>query len=103
MDLLDEDEEDFDDELISFQDIKIKIPSFKSEKLCQMIVSSRYIGFGKELEKECMLELAKRRSNGEIFEFEKNIQDNLNSLPKLSFNFPDLREVLNNAIGSKLK
>lgn len=92
-----------EDNDIPIIEIKQKIPQFTSAKLCKMIVTSRYLGFAKELEKDCMLELAKRRSDGENFPFEKTIEDDLKSLPAIHFGIPDIRDVLNKAIGSKLR
>ena len=93
-------DEDYD---VPMWKIKEKIPSFPSTKLCKMIVTSRYLGFAKDLEKDCMIELAKRRSDGENFNFEKTIEEDLKSLPDIYFGIPDIREVLNKAIGSKLR
>lgn len=81
--------------------IKNNIQNYSSEKLCDMIVCERYLGFQKEIAIICMEELSRRRIYGDQFEFENYIDNSLNSLPKIEFNMPDLRSVLNNVIGNK--
>jgi hypothetical protein len=62
-----------------------------SEKLCEVIVSQRYLGIMRDEAILCMKELAKRRASGDTFEFEKRIEEILNSLPKIKI---DMNEVL---------
>lgn len=81
--------------------IKTKVPTFSSEKLCEMVVCERYLGFNPEIAVMCMEELAIRRIAGDNFIFEDYIDKALNKLPKLNFNMPDLRSVLNNVIKKK--
>ena len=91
-------DEDLD---FSFDGLDKMIPSFNSEKLCQIIVCNRYFNFNQELAILCMEELSNRRLNGDNFEFELYIDNSLKELPPLNFSFPDLRTVLNQFIGSK--
>jgi hypothetical protein len=80
--------------------VKEKIPTFTSEKLCEMIVCDRYFGCFREVALSCMEELGKRRSDGSDFQFETHIDQAFNSLPKLQLGLasPDLRDVLQQAI-----
>lgn len=83
--------------------VKSKIPSYSSEKLCEMIVCGRYIGFYPEVSVLCMEELAVRRDSGDVFDFETYIDTAYNSLPKLDFTVPDLRNVLSTLISAAQK
>lgn len=80
--------------------IRTMIPTYSSEKLSEMIVVERYIGFHPEVSVMAMEELAKRRMEGDPFVFENYIDQSLKSLPKLDFNLLDLRTVMLNAIGN---
>lgn len=83
--------------------VKSKIPSYTSQKLCEMIVCGRYIGFYPEISVLCMEELAMRRDSGDEFDFETYIDTAYNSLPKLDFNVPDLRSVLSTLVSAAQK
>lgn len=83
--------------------VRRQIPSYSSEKLSEMIVVERYIGFHPEVSVMCMEELAKRRLEGDPFPFEDFIDKAFNSLPKLDFKTQDLRNVLLNAIANQPK
>ena len=83
--------------------IQSKVPSYPSEKLCEMIVCERYFGFHPKVSIMCMEELAKRRIAGDAFLFEEYIENAFNSLPKLEFGLPDLRHVLLTAISHNKK
>jgi hypothetical protein len=56
---------------------------FSDEKLCEIIVSCRYLGVLKEEAIESMQELARRRENGSFFAFEEKIKEFLAGLPKI--------------------
>jgi hypothetical protein len=86
-----------------FDKIKLNIQEYSNEKLCEMIVCDRYFGFEEKIAPICMEELAKRRINGDIFDFETYIDQAYKSLPVLNFTIPDLRTVLTNAIKSRTK
>ena len=83
--------------------IQSKVPSYSSEKLCEMIVCERYFGFHPKVSVMCMEELARRRIDGNNFLFEEYIENAFNTLPKLEFGLPDLRHVLLNAINHNKK
>jgi hypothetical protein len=82
--------------------VKKNIPDSSSEKLCEMIVCDRYLGFGDKVAPYCMEELAKRRINGDTFDFEDYIEKSQKELPVLDFNL-DLRTTLQQAINSVKK
>lgn len=66
-----------------------------------MIVCDRYFGFEQKISDVCMEELAKRRMAGDTFNFESYIDQAYNELPVLDFSMPDIRTVLQQAIGRK--
>lgn len=102
--------DEFLDDGSPIEDVKLdldkvleNLPSYSNEKLCEMIVCDRYLGFGKKIDVMCMEELAKRRIAGDTFNFEKYIEDAQKDLPVLDFSaVPDLRKILNQAIGRKI-
>lgn len=93
---------DFDDneeieegfEFLDPEVLKKNIPTFESQKLCDMIVVDRYLGFNKEAALMCMEELAVRRTNGDAFDFESYIEEAQKEMPVLDFTIPDLRDIL---------
>lgn len=103
-----EDFDDFeDDDLddsppLDLEDIRKKIPTYPSTQLCEMIVCNRYFGCFKEIAIMCMEELAQRRINGDVYDFETYIDESFNTLPKLDLTAPDLGEVLRQVIGRKI-
>lgn len=90
-DLTDDDEE-FEE--MSEEELKAKIPEFNSVRLCDIIVAHRYLGFYKALQIPCMEELAKRRMNGDQFEFEQYIEDSFKDMPKIEFDLTNLSAAL---------
>lgn len=88
---------------LDFNLVKSKIPTYASEKLCEMIVCERYIGFYPEVAVLCMEELAIRRDAGDMFDFETYIDKAYQSLPKLDFTVPDLRSVLTTLVSAAQK
>lgn len=98
-----DDDEPIEDVKLDFDKMKENIPTFSSEKLCEMIVTDRYLGFGQKIDAMCMEELAKRRIAGDTFNFESYIDNAQKELPVLDFSaVPDLRTILNQAIGNKI-
>src|SRR5512135_1557484 len=98
-----DDDSPIEDVKLDFDKIRENLPTYSNEKLCEMIVTDRYLGFGKKLDTMCMEELAKRRIAGDTFNFEKYIEDAQKDLPILDFSaVPDLRKILNQAIGRKI-
>lgn len=75
----------------SIEEFKQLVPSFTDEKLCEIVVSNRYLGILAEEAVECMKELAKRRENGSQFSFEAKIDEMVKSLPKI--NQMDLKNI----------
>lgn len=74
--------------------IREKIPLHSSEKLCEMIICSRYFGFDPQICLLCMEELSKRRATGDTFDFEMHIETAGKDLPVLDFTSPDFRTIL---------
>lgn len=97
----DDDDGDIEDGKMDLDKIKENLPSYSSEKLCEMLVCDRYLGMGKNISIICMEELAKRRMAGDAFNFESHITEIQKELPVLDFTIPDIQEVLNQAIGRK--
>jgi hypothetical protein len=50
-----------------------------------------------------MGELAKRRISGDTFNFENHIEQIQKELPIIDLTMPDLRTILNQAVGGKFK
>lgn len=79
--------------------VKNNIPTYSSQKLCEMIVCHRYLGINEEISIACMVELGKRRGSGDNFDFEEYIDTSLKTLPVLNIGMGfDLRDLLNQAI-----
>lgn len=86
--------------------IKKNIDQYNSQRLCEMVVCHRYLGLTPELSIICMEELAKRRVNGDVFDFENYIEIKLKELPKLDFSMPstgDIMSTLTQMFNRKLK
>lgn len=82
--------------------VRKNIPTYNSQKLCEMIVCDRYFGCYREIAIMCMEELSTRRVAGDTFDFETYIEQSFNELPKLNIAIPDVRDVLHQIIGGKL-
>ena len=63
-------------------DFKIKVGTVSSFKLCEIIVSNRYLGILKDEAIICMVELVRRRLLDDDFNFEETINKLTLSLPK---------------------
>lgn len=95
-----EDEDgDFDNVEFNLDKIKSKIPTYSSEKLCEMVVCDRYFGCYNEMSLACMEELAARRIKGDKFDFEDYINKSMAELPVLNFDIPDLTTTLRGLVG----
>lgn len=70
------------------------IPNYNDNKLADIVISFRHLGLFKNLFIAAMEELAKRRNEGNEFDYEKYIEDNLALLPKLDFKIPDLSSLI---------
>jgi hypothetical protein len=82
--------------------VRKNVPTYSSEKLCEMIVCDRYFGCYQDVGVICMEELASRRAAGDNFQFENYINDSYKKLPELKLTSINLREVLQQAIGRKI-
>lgn len=91
-------------EIVKFDLDKVKsnLPSYSTEKICEMIVCDRYFGFEEKVSSICMEELAKRRLAGDDFDFENYIDSAYKTLPELNFN-TDIRSLLQNVIAGRNK
>jgi len=78
--------------------VRKMVPTYSSQKLCEMIVCDRYFGCYREIAVMCMEELAQRRTNGDTFPFEKTIDESYKSLPELNLNNFNIRDILQQAI-----
>jgi hypothetical protein len=86
---------------LDLDEVRAHVPEYTNEKLCDMIVCDRYFGFEESIYVICMEELSKRRTNGDMFDFETYIDLAQKELPVLDFSIPDIRSVLNQAINRK--
>lgn len=82
--------------------IKELLPTYTSEKLCEMIVCDRYFGCYKDVAIMCMEELARRRIAGDEFNFESYIENSLKDMPVIDLSIPDLGDVLRQLTGKKI-
>ena len=98
-----EDDEDYEEEIDDFDlisHLKTNIKKYNSNKLCEIVVCNRYLGFHAEASILAMEELAKRRIDGDNFDFENKIDSLLKELPVIDFSgLPDFRQILNQVIG----
>lgn len=89
-------------EPLNIEEIKGKLPTYSSDKLCEMIVCDRYFGCYKEIGVICMEELAARRIAGDPYNFEEYIEKAFGQLPELNLNIlPDLGDVLRQVLGRR--
>lgn len=63
------------------------LPSMSQDKLCEIIVCFRYLGLMQSESILAMEELAKRRANGDFFDFEKRIEELKEGLPSINIDF----------------
>lgn len=61
------------------------LPNFSSKKLCEIVITARYIGSLDQESILCMQELAKRRDLGEQFDYESFIENTSKKLPNFRF------------------
>lgn len=71
-------------------DFKDNLPKTSNTKLCEIVVANRYLGVMREEAIMCMEELARRRAEGDMFEYEKHIEQLLASLPKFNLDVKNL-------------
>lgn len=70
------------------------ISKYTSIKLADIVIAYRYLGLYEKLSLAAMEELGVRRGAGDIFDFEKYIEDNIKTLPKLEFKIADISEMI---------
>jgi len=75
---------------IDLDKAKASIPQSSSTKLADMVVCYRYLGLHKDISMLAMEELGRRRGAGDTFDFEKHIETQLATLPKLGIKERDL-------------
>ncbi len=68
------------EENINFENLAKQM---SNEKLCEIIVTNRYLGLLKEQSIISMKELANRRANGNNFNYEDFIESEFKKLPKI--------------------
>lgn len=96
-----DDEDTSDPQPLDLEVVRTNIPTYTSQKLCEMVVCDRYFGCYREMAIMCMEELARRRIAGDAFDFETQIEQGLASLPKLNFASMDIRDVLRQMVSRK--
>lgn len=69
---------------LNMDKVRESVPNCTSEKLCEMIVCDRYLGFGEKISPICMEELARRRIAGDTFDFESYIDQAYKKLPVIN-------------------
>lgn len=79
---------------LSEDQIVSNLPNLPVSKLADIVIMNRYIGSYKDLSVLAMKELSNRRLSGDDFQYEKYIDDNLGTLPKLDFTLPDVKSLL---------
>lgn len=84
-----------DEQEIGFEEFKSNIDKMSNTKLCEIVVANRYLGMMRAEAISSMEELAKRRAAGDIFEYEKIIEDLISTLPKFDL---DLDKILKNPL-----
>jgi len=96
-------DDDFEEVKLDLDQIKANLPQYGNEKLCEMIVCDRYFGFEKKVSTICMEELARRRSEGDVFAFEAHIEKISKEMPVIDLSgTPDIRTIINQAISRKI-
>jgi hypothetical protein len=85
---------------IDIEEFRKNIDKCSNNKLCEIIVAQRYLGIMKEEALVSMEELAKRRTNGDQFAYEKHIDELFETLPKLNLDlnsivkkFPKIQQI----------
>ena len=79
--------------------VRANVPQFSNEKLCDMIVTDRYLGLEHKVSSICMEELGKRRADGDTFEFETYIAKITKELPPLDFSLPNFQGLISKFSG----
>lgn len=75
------------------------IKQFPNQKLCDIIIVSRYLGSMIEEAIMCMTELANRRDAGDSFDYETSIEQGIKKLPDIKINIKNKMNVGFNLTG----
>lgn len=67
--------------MIDIQEFKNNLTNFNNQHLCEIIISYQYLNFYQEIVLLAMEELALRRKNGDIFNYEDYIETKIKDLP----------------------
>jgi hypothetical protein len=59
----------------------VRLDDLSAQELCDVVVAFRYLGVFRERAVQCMEELARRRTIGDTFDFEKYIEETVKNLP----------------------
>mgnify|MGYP001158804191 CR=1 FL=1 len=70
-----------------------EIENLTSDKLCDIIVTYRYLGINKDLALEAMNKLSERRVFGDNYQFESVIENKIKELPKIETSVFDLQSI----------
>lgn len=68
---------------LDFSKFPDDLASVTMHGLCDIVITYRYLGMFKEYALSCMKELARRRTEGDDFDFETYIDAELSKLPKI--------------------
>lgn len=72
---------------------KTNLSGYTHKKLCDIIVSSRYLGIMEQEAIFCMEELAKRRTEGDLFDFETYIENTQKQLPNIKIDLKNKMQI----------
>lgn len=75
------------------EEFEQNLKSFPVKKLCEIIVTARYLGSMKTEAISCMEELARRRSEGETFDYESFIETEVKKLPNIQINMKEKMQI----------
>lgn len=73
------------------EEFKKNAPKLSNEKLCEVIMTFRYLGIMQNEAIIAMEQLASRRGTGDIFDYETRITELMADLPKITL---DLNKIL---------
>jgi hypothetical protein len=83
------------EEQVNLQEFKDNLSKMSNEKLCEVIVSHRYLGILKDQAVLSMEELSARRVNGDQFHYEKHIDELFSTLPKINIDLNSIMKKMN--------
>lgn len=74
-------------------ELESNIKDMSNNKLCEIIVANRYLGLMRDEAILCMQELAARRTNGDVFDYENHIDMLMKSLPKINLDMAKIMKI----------